>query len=145
MATEDPTNASLLMDRGLPLGNSEDVDLRRALHVKVKNKGTEPIPITGTISVSAGGLTGVGSQAELTIGTSAVKVQAGGSPLADRKLVTVQPRNRSVYFGFNSSVTASTGTEVFKNQTFSFDVTVTGEVWIVAALAGTLVRVGEGV
>lgn len=34
------------MDRDSPLGNSEDVDLRRALHVKVKNKSSEPILVS---------------------------------------------------------------------------------------------------
>jgi len=45
MALETPTNSSLIMDRGIPLGNSEDIDQRRALHVKIKNKNSEPIPV----------------------------------------------------------------------------------------------------
>jgi hypothetical protein len=46
MVTEDPANSALLMDRGLPIGNSEDVFLRRAAHVKIGNKPSEAIPVT---------------------------------------------------------------------------------------------------
>ena len=45
MASEVNTNSALIMDRGLPLGNSEDAFLRRALHVKVANKTSEPVPV----------------------------------------------------------------------------------------------------
>lgn len=45
MVNESESNASLAMDRGLPLGNSEDIDGRRAIHVKIKNKLTEAITI----------------------------------------------------------------------------------------------------
>jgi len=38
MANETPSIAALQMDRGLPLGNSEGVDGRRALHVVDKLK-----------------------------------------------------------------------------------------------------------
>lgn len=39
----------MFMDRDTPLGNSEGVDARRALHVKIKNTALEPIPFTATI------------------------------------------------------------------------------------------------
>ena len=45
---ETPTNSALLMDRGFPLGNSEDRDTRRALHVKIKNTDAESIPFSPT-------------------------------------------------------------------------------------------------
>jgi hypothetical protein len=45
---EDYCLSTLLMDRGQPLGNSEDSFTRRALHVKVGNKNTEAIPVTIT-------------------------------------------------------------------------------------------------
>jgi hypothetical protein len=46
MSIETPTTASLSMDRGVPLGNSQGQSGRRALHVKIDNTGLEPIPIT---------------------------------------------------------------------------------------------------
>jgi len=45
MADEDKVYAGLAMDRGLAVGNSEDAFTRRALHVKVGNKISEPIPV----------------------------------------------------------------------------------------------------
>lgn len=42
---EIPANSALLMDRGLPLGNSLDVFSRRALHVKIANLLTESVPV----------------------------------------------------------------------------------------------------
>lgn len=43
-----PVLSSLLMDRSSPLGNSEDVFQRRALHVKIGNSLSEPIPVSIT-------------------------------------------------------------------------------------------------
>lgn len=42
---ETPVIAALIMDRSDPLGNSEGVDTRRALHTKIRNSNSEPIPI----------------------------------------------------------------------------------------------------
>lgn len=42
---EDKALSTLLMDRSEPLGNSEDTFARRALHTKVGNKLTEPVPV----------------------------------------------------------------------------------------------------
>jgi hypothetical protein len=36
------------MDRSKPIGNSEGTDDRGRLHVKIANKGTEPIPVSLT-------------------------------------------------------------------------------------------------
>lgn len=43
---ETPGTNSLIMDRSEPIGNSEDNQLRRALHTKVTNKPSEAIPFT---------------------------------------------------------------------------------------------------
>lgn len=45
MASEDAVTAPLLMDRSIPLGNSVDVFTRRALHTKIGNSSSEPIPV----------------------------------------------------------------------------------------------------
>ena len=45
MANEDFVSAQLVMDRSMPLGNSEDTFNRRALHTKIGNKQTEPVPV----------------------------------------------------------------------------------------------------
>lgn len=46
---ENQSYTSLAMDRDIPLGNSEGVDLRRALHVKIKNNENEPIELFDNI------------------------------------------------------------------------------------------------
>lgn len=46
--SEQATNSALIMDRGLPLGNSLDTDGRRALHTKVKNTVDEPLYVSGS-------------------------------------------------------------------------------------------------
>lgn len=141
MATEDPTNASLLMDRGLPLGNSLDTVGRRALHVKVRNLVSEPIPVDVE---GSSGLATTGLQDSIAlIANTPVEVKVGATKLTGRKLATIQPTNGSIFFGFNSLVTTTTGTEIFKSQTAAFDVTDTGEVWIVSSAART-VKITEG-
>lgn len=54
VGNEDPALSHLLMDRGDPVGNSPDAFGRRAVHVKVGNTPSEPIPITiGAFSAPA--------------------------------------------------------------------------------------------
>ncbi len=43
---ENYTYTALAMDRSEPVGNSIDIFSRRALHVKIGNTASEPIPIT---------------------------------------------------------------------------------------------------
>lgn len=50
---EVPVNASLIMDRSEPIGNSEGLDSRRALHTKIKNTATEPIYVGGAFTPPA--------------------------------------------------------------------------------------------
>lgn len=50
---ESPSNSALLMDRGKPIGNTEDVFGRRAAHVKIGNLPDEPIPVFVTSSTAA--------------------------------------------------------------------------------------------
>jgi hypothetical protein len=45
MADETRSISPLQVDRGLPLGNSDDAFGRRSVHTKIGNKPTEPIPV----------------------------------------------------------------------------------------------------
>ena len=64
---EDKVISSLLMDRGYPIGNSDDGTGRRALHVKLSNSivttaydqilATYPDPITETYTYKLLGIT----------------------------------------------------------------------------------------
>ena len=79
----------------------------------------------------------------LTVGTTAVEVKVGASPLDRRKLVTIQPMDNAVYWGYDSSVTTSTGTRVFKDQYLPLQVGPDITVFLIANAAGKDVRIGE--
>jgi hypothetical protein len=52
MGENDPTTAALYVDRGNPVGNSQNPTTQRwRMHVKVDNVNGEPIPITGTFTI----------------------------------------------------------------------------------------------
>lgn len=52
---EEFSVSALTMDRGFPVGNTEDIFGRRAHHVKIGNKLTEPVPVAGSFTSSPGG------------------------------------------------------------------------------------------
>lgn len=52
----------------------------------------------------------------VSITTTASELKVGGSVLANRKYIIIQPRANNLYIGFNSSVTTANGMQVFKNQ-----------------------------
>lgn len=59
LAQETTALSPLYMDRGLPLGNSVDIDSRRALHIKIKNTALEPITVVSSGSAPVAGHTSV--------------------------------------------------------------------------------------
>lgn len=79
----------------------------------------------------------------LTVGTSAVLAIVGGSVLANRKYLSVQPQATGVYYGFDNSVTTSNGTELFKDQLVFLPVGPDVTVYLIAGSAGNDVRIGE--
>lgn len=80
---ETPSISSLQMDRGLPLGNSQDVQGRRALHVKNLNAlvtlpydagtVTYPDPVTEVYAFRLGGVGGVIQQTVTLVYTDSTK------------------------------------------------------------------------
>ena len=73
-----------------------------------------------------------------------VEIKVGSQPLDGRITVTMQPLDGVVYFGFDNSVTPTTGTKVFKGQYFSLEAGQSESVWIVAESGQTVdVRVSE--
>lgn len=50
MVDDERRIAPLTMDRSEPVGNTEDTFGRRAHHVKIGNKPTEPVPVSGTFT-----------------------------------------------------------------------------------------------
>ena len=79
----------------------------------------------------------------LTVGTDAVLVKVGGSPLPKRKLVTMQANDNKIYWGYDSSVTTTTGTRIFKDQYVPLQVGPDITVYVIADGAGKTLRIGE--
>lgn len=88
-------------------------------------------------------LNGPGTHGNLSVTTTAVELKVGGSALDQRVVVTIQPLDGDIYFGYNDSVTASTGTKVFKGQFFPLEATDQLPVWLVAASGTVDVRITE--
>lgn len=85
-----------------------------------------------------------GTQGALTVGTTAVAVQVGGSPLTNRKLVTLHNNSSAtLYWGYTSGVTTSTGTPIFKNQVMWWAAKSVATIYVIAGSAGNNGRVTE--
>jgi len=84
-----------------------------------------------------------GNQASLTVGTSAVELKVGASPMDLRQAVTMQPKDTGVFWGYTSGVTTSTGTELFKDQFLMLPIGPEVSVYLVATGSGKEVRIGE--
>lgn len=94
------------------------------------------IPTKATIK--SGGLYG-----NLSVGTSAVEVKVGGSKLTGRRLVTIFPVDRDMWWGYSNAVTTSTGTPVFKSQFLVFDADDTATIYLVTDAASKNARISE--
>jgi hypothetical protein len=101
-----------------------------------KTTGNQDLCVTDILDVG-------GVQGAITVGVAAVAAQVGVSPYTNRKNLTVMPTNGSIFWGYSSAVTTSTGTEIFKNQLATFQVSENVTIWLIAA-ANRNVRVTEG-
>lgn len=89
-------------------------------------------------------LSGAAVFGAITVGTSAVEAKVGGSPLAARKLLTIHNNgSQDIFWGYADTVTTSSGTPIFKNQTAIFEFTEARTVWLISGTAGQNVRIGE--
>ena len=115
--------------------------------VGAHTSGVEQTPVGSTLNgdlKSADLLLGAGVQGALTVGTTAVEAKVGGSRLANRKLLTVHNNSSStIYWGYTSGVTTTTGTPLFKDQLVSWDISDTATVYLIASGAGNNTRVTE--
>lgn len=82
-----------------------------------------------------------GVYGSVTIGTSAVEAKIGASKLINRKSLTITPITNTVYWGYDSSVTTSNGTPIFKSSTFSFDYNIS--IFVISPTASNDIRITE--
>lgn len=88
-------------------------------------------------------LDGPATYGALSVTTSAQEVKVGASALGERKVITIQPLDGDLYMGYNNSVTTSTGTKIFRGQTYAMEATDTLTVFVIAASGTVDVRITE--
>lgn len=77
-----------------------------------------------------------------SVTTTAALALGASSALASRKMLHFTPTNGTIYWGYNSSVTTTTGTPVFTNQTVYLSAGPNVTVYVISA--GTVdVRIAE--
>lgn len=79
----------------------------------------------------------------ITVGTIAVELKVGASPLDGRQAVHMMAMDNAVYWGYDSSVTVSTGTRLYKGQFILLPIGDGVSVYLIANGAGKDVRIGE--
>jgi hypothetical protein len=141
-------------------GPLTDAQLRAsAVPVSATQSGTWNITnVSGTVSLPTGAATettlaknigissgGVYGALTMTTGGTTYEAKVGASKLSGRILLTVTPTTSDIYWGYDSSVTTSTGTIIYKNQTFAFDLnpSSTAAIWLVSSSSSVNVRITE--
>jgi hypothetical protein len=77
-----------------------------------------------------------------SVTTTAAEALGAATILSNRKLLHVTPTNGTIYWGYSSAVTTTTGTPLLPNSTLWLSVTNNVHVYVIAA-ATTDCRVGE--
>lgn len=80
---------------------------------------------------------------ELNVGTTAVEVRVGGANLKGRQLVHMLPKDNEVYWGYDNTVTITTGTRVFKNQLVTIPIGDELSIWLIANGPDKKVNIAE--
>lgn len=88
---------------------------------------------------------GVYGNLVLTTANTSYQVKVGSGLLANRKLVTMQAVDADMYWGYDTSVTTSTGTLLANGGFVSFSCKATGsfDVWLVCASSAKNARITE--
>jgi hypothetical protein len=85
-----------------------------------------------------------GLEGAIVVGTTAVAARVGGANLTDRKVMTIHNNsNSTIYYGYNNTVTTSSGTPIFKNERAIFSVGSNLTVWLIAGSGGNNIRITE--
>ena len=85
-----------------------------------------------------------GTSGNINIGTTTIELKVGSNKLPNRKIISIQPKGKKVFFGYDSSVTIATGTQVFKNQTLFIPIGADQSIWLISDnSSGVDVRITE--
>ena len=86
-----------------------------------------------------------GPQGALTVGTTAIEVKVGVARLEGRKSITLYNNsNATIYWGYTSGVTTSTGTPIKKEQQVTWAVGDTQTIFVIAGSTNNNTRITEG-
>jgi hypothetical protein len=117
MADESSVTSYLYMDRTTPLGNSNDVDNRRALHTKVKNSALEAIPVYITSGSSPTPINVFNSVASIPSGSETLLLTYTVAAAQELALSTISfsGENIALFNLYKNSVLISTYRTFFGN------------------------------
>lgn len=89
-------------------------------------------------------LDGPAKYKNITVTDTAQEVKVDASVLEERKVVTIQPLGGPVWFGYDSSVTTTTGTKIFRGQFLHLEASYRLPVWVIADTGDSIdVRITE--
>jgi len=75
--------------------------------------------------------------------STAVEVKVGASRQDDRRVVTIQPTDGDIYWGFDNTVSTTTGFLIRKWQLIQLEASDLLPIWVVAATGTVDVRIAE--
>ena len=85
-----------------------------------------------------------GTQGAITVGTSAVEAKVGSTALSNRKNLTIYNNSgNTIYWGYTSAVTTSTGSLLLRDSIAIFDVGPNTSVFLIGSNTGNNVRITE--
>lgn len=110
----------------------------------VNNDGSINVNVLN--SASSGILPG-GLQGNLTLTTANTpyEVKVGASALSNRSVITILPMDADMYWGYDNTVSTSTGTPLYRHQFIEFDLNKSSnaKIYLVCANASRNARVTE--
>lgn len=86
---------------------------------------------------------GPGVYGAISVTTTPVEVKVGGSSLEERLFVTIQPLDGDIYYGYDNSVSATTGTKLYKTLAEPIEAGPKLSIWVVAASGTVDTRITE--
>lgn len=84
-----------------------------------------------------------GVYTNISVTTSATELKVGASALTGRDYIIIQPKDGSIFIGFDNSVTTSNGIEIKKNQTMYMALSEVISVYGIVSSGTVDVRIGE--
>lgn len=126
-------------------------DLQSAQNIKISGASSAGSETNFVNSSANGDLQTVdrantsGVNGAISVSTTAVAAQVGGSNLTERKtLIIYNNSNNTIYWGYSSGVTTANGIPVYKDQYFTWDgLGPNVTIWLIAASGTNDVRVAE--